>query len=344
MRRTTRGGLVMATAGLLALGVWSSVPVAQTPPGDGTVETTAQPEQTAAPETTAASEPTTTRRQREEDIPGTDETVPPTTAPPETAPPVTETTPAPPVRRGGPAGRSDAAGRGEPRHADPGRRAGPGRRRRRPRRRPTCPVTGPGGVAILAGLSLVLAGRRAAAAPGPPAGRRDPDLPAALTPRLPLRPVADRRGPSARRPVASGVGSTDRTRRRRVRTAARSVDREEPPCRRPSSSEPSGATRARASSPTSSPRRWRWSSATRAATTPGTPSSSTASASPSSWCPSGVLYDHITPVIGNGVVVDPAVLLAEIDMLERRGRRLQPAQGERQRPPDPARTTRSSTA
>jgi adenylosuccinate synthase len=33
--------------------------------------------------------------------------------------------------------------------------------------------------------------------------------------------------------------------------------------------------------------------------------------------PSGVLYDHITPVIGNGVVVDPGVLLAEIDKLER---------------------------
>ena len=35
--------------------------------------------------------------------------------------------------------------------------------------------------------------------------------------------------------------------------------------------------------------------------------------------PSGVLYDHIEPVIGNGVVVDPFVLLAEIDMLNRRG-------------------------
>jgi len=34
--------------------------------------------------------------------------------------------------------------------------------------------------------------------------------------------------------------------------------------------------------------------------------------------PSGVLYPHITPVIGNGVVVDPKVLLDEIDMLERR--------------------------
>ena len=35
--------------------------------------------------------------------------------------------------------------------------------------------------------------------------------------------------------------------------------------------------------------------------------------------PSGVLYDHITPVIGNGVVVDPKVLIAEMDMLESRG-------------------------
>jgi len=31
--------------------------------------------------------------------------------------------------------------------------------------------------------------------------------------------------------------------------------------------------------------------------------------------PSGVLYPTITPVIGNGVVVDPAVLLAELDTL-----------------------------
>ena len=35
--------------------------------------------------------------------------------------------------------------------------------------------------------------------------------------------------------------------------------------------------------------------------------------------PSGVLYDHITPVIGNGVVVAPKVLLAEMDMLTSRG-------------------------
>jgi adenylosuccinate synthase len=35
--------------------------------------------------------------------------------------------------------------------------------------------------------------------------------------------------------------------------------------------------------------------------------------------PSGILYDHITPVIGNGVVVDPTVLLAEIDMLSAKG-------------------------
>ncbi len=35
--------------------------------------------------------------------------------------------------------------------------------------------------------------------------------------------------------------------------------------------------------------------------------------------PSGVLYDHITPVIGNGVVVDPFVLLAEMKTLTDRG-------------------------
>ena len=35
--------------------------------------------------------------------------------------------------------------------------------------------------------------------------------------------------------------------------------------------------------------------------------------------PSGVLYPHVTPVIGNGVVVDPRVLIAEMDMLESRG-------------------------
>ncbi len=35
--------------------------------------------------------------------------------------------------------------------------------------------------------------------------------------------------------------------------------------------------------------------------------------------PSGVLYETVTPVIGNGVVVDPIVLLAEIDRLERAG-------------------------
>lgn len=35
--------------------------------------------------------------------------------------------------------------------------------------------------------------------------------------------------------------------------------------------------------------------------------------------PSGVLYDHITPVIGNGVVVDPKVLLEEMATLQAKG-------------------------
>ena len=35
--------------------------------------------------------------------------------------------------------------------------------------------------------------------------------------------------------------------------------------------------------------------------------------------PSGVTHDHITPVIGNGCVVDPKVLIEEIDMLQAEG-------------------------
>src|SRR5436305_12593398 len=35
--------------------------------------------------------------------------------------------------------------------------------------------------------------------------------------------------------------------------------------------------------------------------------------------PSGVLYEHITPVIGNGVVVDAAVLMGEIATLAAKG-------------------------
>ena len=38
-----------------------------------------------------------------------------------------------------------------------------------------------------------------------------------------------------------------------------------------------------------------------------------------SLIPSGVLYPNVTPVIGNGCVVDPAVLLAEMDTLIERG-------------------------
>ncbi|MGH9099700.1 MAG: adenylosuccinate synthetase, partial [Acidimicrobiales bacterium] len=36
-------------------------------------------------------------------------------------------------------------------------------------------------------------------------------------------------------------------------------------------------------------------------------------------CPSGVLYPHITPLIGNGVVVEPQALLSELDDLASRG-------------------------
>src|SRR5262249_29907577 len=34
--------------------------------------------------------------------------------------------------------------------------------------------------------------------------------------------------------------------------------------------------------------------------------------------PSGILHPYVTPVIGNGVVVDPAVLISELDMLDSR--------------------------
>jgi len=36
-------------------------------------------------------------------------------------------------------------------------------------------------------------------------------------------------------------------------------------------------------------------------------------------CPSGILYPHITPLIGNGVVVEPQALISELDDLARRG-------------------------
>jgi adenylosuccinate synthase len=36
-------------------------------------------------------------------------------------------------------------------------------------------------------------------------------------------------------------------------------------------------------------------------------------------CPSGILYPHITPLIGNGVVVEPQALLSELDDLALRG-------------------------
>ena len=60
--------------------------------------------------------------------------------------------------------------------------------------------------------------------------------------------------------------------------------------------------------------------------------------------PSGILYDHITPIIGNGVVVDPTVLLAEVDTLAAKGIDTSPAAGQRQRPPDHALPPRAGPA
>ncbi len=55
------------------------------------------------------------------------------------------------------------------------------------------------------------------------------------------------------------------------------------------------------------------------ATTPVTPWSSTIEKYALQLIPSGVLYDHVVPVIANGVVVDLPTLFNEIDTLESRG-------------------------
>ena len=52
--------------------------------------------------------------------------------------------------------------------------------------------------------------------------------------------------------------------------------------------------------------------------------------------PSGVLYPHITSVIGNGVVVNPATLIDELDMLAARGIDVEPRPGQPQRARDHA--------
>ena len=52
--------------------------------------------------------------------------------------------------------------------------------------------------------------------------------------------------------------------------------------------------------------------------------------------PSGILYPWVVPVIGNGVVVDPHVLLTELDMLEGRGIDSRRLAAVRERAPDHA--------
>ena len=49
--------------------------------------------------------------------------------------------------------------------------------------------------------------------------------------------------------------------------------------------------------------------------------------------PSGVLYHHTVPIIGNGVVVDPAVLIDECEMLDVPRHRHEPPRRVGQRPP-----------
>ena len=82
---------------------------------------------------------------------------------------------------------------------------------------------------------------------------------------------------------------------------------------------PSGVTRARARQPTCSGTASTTWSGTRAATTPGTRWSSATRATRCTCCPPACCPRSVTPVIGNGVVIDPEVLLAEIDGLAERG-------------------------
>ena len=107
------------------------------------------------------------------------------------------------------------------------------------------------------------------------------------------------------------------------------------PCLRPSWSARSGATRARARSSTCSPRNPTSCAATKAARTPGTRSSPAARRSRSARLPSGVVSGK-TSVIGAGCVVDPQVLLDELDLA--RGARHRPVDRRplRERAPDHA--------
>ena len=150
-------------------------------------------------------------------------------------------------------------------------------------------------------------GRRDAA---PRGGRRLHDLPPRPPDRRPPRRAAARRGctrPRLRRALPR--------RSDRGRVPAQADCR---PCLRPSSSARSGATRARARSSTCSRSAPMSSAATRAGRTPGTRSSSATRRSRSGQTPSGVISGKVS-VIGAGCVVDPEVLIAELDELEARG-------------------------
>ena len=80
-----------------------------------------------------------------------------------------------------------------------------------------------------------------------------------------------------------------------------------------------GVTRARGKSSTCSRRTFPSWRAIRAATTPGTPSSLGPKKFVLKLIPSGILRPGIQAVIGNGVVIDPAALLEEMDKLEQAG-------------------------
>ena len=98
---------------------------------------------------------------------------------------------------------------------------------------------------------------------------------------------------------------------------AATVDRRgETVCPQPSSSVRSGATRARARSSTCSPVTPTSSAATRVARTPATRSSPDGETFKLHHIPSGILYPGTLCVLGAGCVIDPSVLIEELDALE----------------------------
>ncbi len=170
------------------------------------------------------------------------------------------------------------------------------------------------------GAGAYLQPRQPARAGAPP-DARDVELRVARARRARRRP--DGEPAATARGGGAGRGTTrlPRAARRARGCVGRAARHTSPPCPQPSSSARSGVTRARARSSTCSPSTPTSSAATRAAPTPATRSSSVARRTRSAPLPSGIVRGKPC-VIGNGCVVDPEVLITELDEFERRGHRI----------------------